>query len=93
MPTLSQSPDIVDMYKLDITSRAMRARIRQEFEKHRYVKDLHVIDVLLFKGRTEYEETLNFWKQKTHVMRFFSNDPYESATKDGFLGKFFDGRK
>ncbi|EGF82234.1 hypothetical protein BATDEDRAFT_7145, partial [Batrachochytrium dendrobatidis JAM81] len=76
---IRSSPTIVDIYKLDITSRTLRARIRQEFEKHRFVTDLQVIDILLFKGRTEYEETMNFWKQKSHVMRFFSNDPYQTT--------------
>ncbi|XJO74269.1 hypothetical protein BDV3_005114 [Batrachochytrium dendrobatidis] len=86
---IRSSPTIVDIYKLDITSRTLRARIRQEFEKHRFVTDLQVIDILLFKGRTEYEETMNFWKQKSHVMRFFSNDPYQTTKDDNFLGKFF----
>eukprot|EP00842_Homolaphlyctis_polyrhiza_P005410 jgi/Hompol1/5870/HPOL_000120-RA len=82
------------MYRLEVSPRTLRERIRQEYEKHRYVRNLSIIDVLLFKGRIEYEETLNFWKQKSHVMRFFSNEAYDSNKKAGdFLGKFYEGTK
>ncbi|KAI8924074.1 hypothetical protein BC831DRAFT_467447 [Entophlyctis helioformis] len=87
------APEIVDMYKLDITPRAVRYRIRQEFEKNRFVRNLSIIDILLFKGRTEFEETLNFWKQKTHVMRFFANEAAHERKADDFLGKFYEGRQ
>ncbi|CAG8487678.1 8425_t:CDS:10 [Paraglomus occultum] len=44
------APTIVTEYHLDIPTSAVRAKIREEFEKHRYVNDLRLIDVLLFKG-------------------------------------------
>jgi len=50
-----QAPEIVETYALVIPVSAVRSRIRQEFERHRYVKDLPVIDVLLFKGQAEYQ--------------------------------------
>ena len=81
------------MYKLDITPRVVRARIRQEFEKNRFVRDLGIIDVLLFKSRTEFEETMNFWKQKSHVMRYFSNDAYATPKHtETYLDSFYKGR-
>ncbi|KAJ3090589.1 hypothetical protein HK102_003254 [Quaeritorhiza haematococci] len=89
---LRAAPSIVEFYQLDYSTPQLRRRIRQEFEKYRYVKDLRVIDVLLFKGRTEYEETMNMWKQKTHVMRYFAEDPYEPPKPNDFLGKFYEGR-
>ncbi|KAJ3324109.1 hypothetical protein HDV06_000650 [Boothiomyces sp. JEL0866] len=85
------APAIVDIYQLDIPSSAIRRRVRQEFETNRYVRDSQVIDVLLFKGRVELEETLNHWKQKTHVMRFFPNDEYAQPKPVDFLNKFYDG--
>ena len=33
----------------------IRTRIRQEFERHRYVNKLPVADVLLFKSHAEYQ--------------------------------------
>ncbi len=90
---MKKSPQIVDDYALDIPVFSVRAKIRQEFEKNRYIKELKVIDILLFKGRTEYEETMNMWKQKSHVMRYFSEQeesrmPPESTD---FLNKFYAG--
>jgi hypothetical protein len=34
----------------------LKRRVRQEFEKNRHVTNLGVIDVLLLKGRQEFEE-------------------------------------
>lgn len=50
-----QAPEIVETYNLVIPVSAVRSRIRQEFERHRYVQELQVIDVLLFKGLVEYQ--------------------------------------
>lgn len=43
------------MYSLNIPVSVIRTKIRQEFEKHRYVKQLSVIDVLLFQCNTEFQ--------------------------------------
>src|SRR5271170_4651198 len=52
---LYQAPEIVETYALVIPVSAVRSRIRQEFERHRYVQELSVIDVLIFKGTAEYQ--------------------------------------
>jgi NADH dehydrogenase (ubiquinone) 1 alpha subcomplex subunit 6 len=80
-------------YLLDISPSLVRSKIRQEFEKNRFVRDLSVIDILLFKGRLEYEETMNMWKQKTHVMRYFTveEDRIPLPPTD-FLEKFYAGK-
>ena len=80
-------------YHLDLKSSEIKAKIRQEFEKNRFVNDLKIIDILLFKGRTEYEETMNMWKQKTHVMRYFDGqDSRETRQSSDFLDKFYAGQ-
>ena len=33
------------------------------------IKDVQVIDILLLKSRQEFEETMNSWKEPTHVVR------------------------
>lgn len=43
------------MYSLNIPVSAIRTKIRQEFEKHRYVNQLKVVDVLLFQSHAEYQ--------------------------------------
>lgn len=42
----------------------IRAKKRNDFEKHRHIQDLNVIDLLLFKSHQEYQETMNCWKQE-----------------------------
>lgn len=50
-----QSPEIQTMYSLNIPVSAIRTKIRQEFEKHRYVSQLKVVDVLLFQSHAEFQ--------------------------------------
>lgn len=87
------APEICNLYHLEIGSRVVQQRIRKEFEKNRYVRDLSIVDILLFKGRIELEETLNLFKQPTHVMRYFE-DSFSQTTPPkprDFLSKFYEG--
>lgn len=43
------------MYSLPFPVSVIRTRMRQEFERHRYVNKLPVIDVLLFQSHAEYQ--------------------------------------
>ncbi len=43
------------MYSLNFPVSAIRTKIRQEFERHRYVAQLPVVDVLLAQGHIEYQ--------------------------------------
>lgn len=87
----NKAPEICDIYHLEVNSRTLRRRIRQEFEKNKFVKDLSMVDILLFKGRTELEETMNAWKQPTHVMRYFEHDEYQEPKTNDFLTNFYQG--
>ena len=42
----------------------IRMKKRADFEKYRHISDLSVIDLLLFKSRQDYQETMNCWKQE-----------------------------
>ncbi|KAK1250983.1 hypothetical protein MKX07_005538 [Trichoderma sp. CBMAI-0711] len=68
------APEIQTMYNVPLPVSALRTRIRQEFERHRFTNQLPVVDVLLFKSHAEYQETMNFWKQQTHIMAYFSDN-------------------
>ena len=43
------------MYSLNMPVSQLRTKVRQEFERHRFVSQLPVVDVLLFKSHAEYQ--------------------------------------
>jgi NADH dehydrogenase (ubiquinone) 1 alpha subcomplex subunit 6 len=43
------------MYSIPHPVSAIRSRIRQEFERHRYVNKLPTVDVLLFQSNADYQ--------------------------------------
>lgn len=55
----AQAPEIQQMYSLDIPVSALRTKVRQQFEKHRYVNQLPVVDMLLFQSHSEYQVRRN----------------------------------
>ncbi|ORZ01608.1 hypothetical protein BCR43DRAFT_487208 [Syncephalastrum racemosum] len=84
-------PEIQKLHELDIPVSVIRAKVREEFEKNRHVTELEVRDILLAKGQMEYQETMNVWKQTTHIYRYFYEEeaPPKPTT---FLDKFYEGR-
>ncbi|RAL07082.1 putative NADH-ubiquinone oxidoreductase B14 subunit [Aspergillus homomorphus CBS 101889] len=90
---LRASPEIQTMYSLDMPVSAIRTKIRQEFEKHRYVSQLNVIDVLLYQSHAEFQETLNYWKQLSHVLKYFRPEEDPGARlPPNFISGFLEGR-
>ncbi|PVH94994.1 NADH dehydrogenase, alpha subcomplex, subunit 6 [Periconia macrospinosa] len=90
---LRAAPEVQTMYSLNLTISQLRTKVRQEYERHRYVNQLKTIDVLLFNSHQEFQETLNYWKQKTHVLKYFRTDE-EDAVKlpNNFINGFLEGR-
>lgn len=50
-----QAPEIQTLYNVPLPVSVIRTRMREEFERHRYVNKLPVIDVLLFQSHAEYQ--------------------------------------
>ncbi len=46
------------MYSLSIPVSALRTKMRQEFERHRFVNQIGVVDVLLSQSHAEYQVRL-----------------------------------
>lgn len=47
------------MYSLNMPVSKLRTKVRQEFERHRYVNKLPVVDMLLFRSDTEFQ--VSWW--------------------------------
>ena len=43
------------MYSLNMPVSRIRTKMRENFEKHRYVKHLSAVDVLLMQSHMEYQ--------------------------------------
>jgi NADH dehydrogenase (ubiquinone) 1 alpha subcomplex subunit 6 len=50
-----QAPEIQSMYSLGMPVSQLRTKMRQEFERHRYVNQIGVVDMLLFQSHAEYQ--------------------------------------
>ncbi|KAK9877393.1 hypothetical protein WA026_017789 [Henosepilachna vigintioctopunctata] len=81
-----QLPYIVKKYDIPKSVEQLRLKLREEFMKHKDVKDIRVIDMLVIKGQMELKETVNIWKQKGHIMTYFQ-DTVEHKPTD-FLSQF-----
>ncbi|KAI0674738.1 NADH-ubiquinone oxidoreductase Complex1 subunit [Trametes maxima] len=84
------APEICSLYALNVTPAYVRHCIRNHFEENRYVTDTRVVDVLIQKGRQEYQETLNCWKQLDHIMGILLAP--RGRPQRTFLQKFYEGR-
>jgi NADH dehydrogenase (ubiquinone) 1 alpha subcomplex subunit 6 len=54
-----QAPEIQTMYTLNLPVSTLRTKMRQEFERHRYVSQLKTVDVLIFNSHQEYQVRLS----------------------------------
>lgn len=52
---ITQGPEIQQMYSLNMPVSAIRTKMREEFERHRYVSKLKTTDVLLFNSHSEFQ--------------------------------------
>lgn len=50
-----QAPEIQTMYSLNMPVSQLRTKMRQEFERHRYVTQIQVVDMLLFQSHAEFQ--------------------------------------
>lgn len=81
------APEIVTLYAANFPATAIRAKIRQEFEKNKYVDDLEAVDILLLKGYQEFQETINAWKMDSHLYRMFAKEEVGAITQTQYSMK------
>lgn len=89
---MRNSKEFCNLYELDMPVSNVKTKIRQEFERQRYVNDLDITNVLYAKGQMEFQELINFWKQQCHVMRYFEDqEAYGVIDKNDFIKNFLRG--
>jgi NADH dehydrogenase (ubiquinone) 1 alpha subcomplex subunit 6 len=86
-----QIPSIVLHYDVPISVNDGKTKLRELFRKNKHVTDLRAIDLLVVKGQMELVETVNIWKTRNHIMRYFSDSWKERPTD--FLSKFYSGHE
>ncbi|KAJ3509459.1 hypothetical protein NLJ89_g5215 [Agrocybe chaxingu] len=84
------APEICSLYSLSQSLSQVRHALRHNFEKNRHVTDPRAIDVLVLKGRQDYQETMNCWKQTDHVVGILLES--KDRPQRTFLQKFYEGR-
>ncbi|KAH8194186.1 hypothetical protein TruAng_011645 [Truncatella angustata] len=79
------APEIQTMYSVPFPVSVIRTRMRQEFERHRYVNKLPVVDVLLMQNNAEYQ---------THVLSYFPEENFRGHERlpKTFMSGFLEGR-
>lgn len=55
LTAILQAPEIQTMYSLNMPVSQLRTKMRQEFERHRYVNQIKTVDVLLFSSHQEFQ--------------------------------------
>jgi hypothetical protein len=80
---------MVLIHGLTIPPSLIRSRIRAEFERHRYVEDPAVLDILIQKNRQSFQEIMNAWSQESHILGVLLKD--KSKEPKTFLQKFYEG--
>jgi NADH dehydrogenase (ubiquinone) 1 alpha subcomplex subunit 6 len=77
-----RAPVFAELYEIDQPVSKIRTKLRQEFERNRFVEDNGVANILHAKGQMEFQETINFWKQQPHVLKYFQDDE-KTIQKEG----------
>ena len=55
LASIYKAPEIQTMYSLNVAVSEIRTKIRQEYERHRFVNKLPVVDMLIFQSDAEYQ--------------------------------------
>ena len=90
----SEAPRVSKMYLLEGTPADLRRSTLLQFRKHGGVGDPVVVDQLLAKAEMDFEETVQQWKQRGHLLNLLEPDvpaPDPMLDAEEFFRRFLDG--
>jgi hypothetical protein len=82
LTTPIQAPEVQTMYSLNLPVSTLRTKMRQEFERHRYVNQMKTVDVLLFNSHQEYQVRLavNYIQNRTLISTAGNDELLEAGS-------------
>jgi len=84
-------PRLQNLYDIPMPNSEIRRRLGNAFRKNADIKDPRVVHIMVQRGYMELEETLQQFKQKSHLMNMLeANKNVKDPEKDP-LERFFDG--
>merc|ERR1712072_1379867 len=95
---LRQVPTIMVNYNIPpVLATSLRDRVSHEFRRNSDLEDLHMVDIAIFRGEQELDETVKMFKTPTHVWRYIDPEAYKGKSErltgmpetSQFLGKFY----
>jgi len=79
---LKQTPNIAESYNITISQAVIRDRIAHEFRRNADLDDVRLIDVAIFRGEQELDETVKMFKTPTHVWRYIDPEHVKNIGKN-----------
>merc|ERR1711865_595513 len=98
---LRQCPIIMHNYNVALPPSALRDRVKHEFMRNSDLTDLHMIDIAIFRGSQELDETIKMFKTPTHVWRYIDPEIQVTASsrneilmgdQSEFMSKFYNNK-
>eukprot|EP00939_MAST-03C_sp_MAST-3C-sp1_P002853 g2853.t1 len=84
-------PRMQNLYDIPLPNNEIRRRIGNAFRKNADIKDPRVVHLMVQKGYMELEETLQQFKQKSHIMNLLQANEVVKAPEKDYLQRFYDG--
>eukprot|EP00938_MAST-03A_sp_MAST-3A-sp1_P003216 g3216.t1 len=84
-------PRVSNLYDVPMPDNVIRRRLANAFRKNADVKDPRVVHLMVQKGYMELEETLQQFKQKSHLMNLLEANKHVKKPEKDFLERFYEG--
>merc|ERR1711934_449311 len=79
---LKQTPVIAVNYNISLPTNVLRDRVAHEFRRNADLTDQHMIDIAIFRGEQELDETVKMFKTPTHVWRYIDPEHVKNIGKN-----------